>query len=194
MKDCAISGPISHRNQSFLSNRQMKVVLHVHYSWSFCINANIPQASIIAATLFLMSSVLKSVSMRRIYLEKQISTQLYCKLSLLWQKLLVLVSGCSIYKAVMIHYATWTSLFSKFWLVVGFGLDTMINKYPTLDSFACLNAAWGGICIKLQPAFFFLPNWTLAWNFLAEVNIIFCSYTMLMSKLFPAVLTESLFS
>lgn len=51
----------------------------------------------------------------------------------------------------MFHYTTWASLFSGFWLAIDFGVGTVINKYPSLNSFACLS-------IKLHPTFFCLPT------------------------------------
>lgn len=40
----------------------------------------------------------------------------------------------------MFHYATWANLFPGFWLAVGLGVGSEINKYISLHCFACLSS------------------------------------------------------
>ena len=54
LKSCKISGQIFGLNSSFLSNRQLQVVLDRKFPQEYPVNARVPQDSILAPTLFLL--------------------------------------------------------------------------------------------------------------------------------------------
>ena len=53
-KSCGISGQIFRLISSFLSNRQLRVVLDGKYSQEYPVNVRVPQGSILGPTLFLL--------------------------------------------------------------------------------------------------------------------------------------------
>ena len=54
LKSCGISGQIFGLTSSFLSNRQLQVVLDGKSSQEYPVNAGVPQGSILGPTLFLL--------------------------------------------------------------------------------------------------------------------------------------------